>query len=195
VSRDRISWQSDVVSIVNFHDQTCVVTGRMVVVITIVISRIMSKIFLLLGLLVMIVANAIADGAVVVRTIDGSFDEIRDRVVFAVESQGLVVDHASKVGDMLARTGKDLGEAQQVFGRAEVLEFCSALVSRRMVQADPQLLAFCPYGIAVYTLPGDALTTYVSYRRMVTNVATPVQKSVLERVESLLEAIVEEASM
>ena len=193
--RDRISWQSDVVGIVNFRDQTCVVTGRMVVVITIVISRIMSKIFLLLGLLVMIVANAIADGAVVVRTIDGSFDEIRDRVVFAVESQGLVVDHASKVGDMLARTGKDLGEAQQVFGRAEVLEFCSALVSRRMVQADPQLLAFCPYGIAVYTLPGDALTTYVSYRRMVTNVATPVQKSVLERVESLLEAIVEEASM
>ena len=167
----------------------------MVVVITIVISRIMSKIFLLLGLLVMIVANAIADGAVVVRTIDGSFDEIRDRVVFAVESQGLVVDHASKVGDMLARTGKDLGEAQQVFDRAEVLEFCSALVSRRMVQADPQLLAFCPYGIAVYTLPGDALTTYVSYRRMVTSVATPVQKSVLERVESLLEAIVEEASM
>jgi uncharacterized protein (DUF302 family) len=96
---------------------------------------------------------------------------------------------------MLARTGKDLGETNQIFGDAEVLEFCSALVSRRMVEADPQLLAFCPYGIAVYTLPGKAQTTYVAYRRLVTNLATPAQKAVLERVEALLEAIVEEASM
>ncbi len=143
----------------------------------------------------MITTNAIADGAVVVRAIDGGFEEIRDRVVFAVQSQGLVVDHTSKVGAMLARTREDLGETKQVFGEAEVLEFCSALVSRRMVQADPQLLAFCPYGIAVYTLPGNPKTTYVSYRRMVTDVASPAQKSVLERVESLLQAIVDEAAM
>ena len=142
-----------------------------------------------------IAQNAAADGAVVVRGIEGRFDEIRERVVFAVQSQGLVVDHTSKVGDMLARTGKDLGETEQIFGNAEVLEFCSALVSRRMVEADPQLLAFCPYGIAVYTLPGQPQTTYVSYRRMVTNLASPAQKSVLRRVEELLETIVEEASM
>jgi uncharacterized protein (DUF302 family) len=155
----------------------------------------MMKILVSFGLYVMIIANCVADGAVVVRAIDGKFDEIRDRVVFAVQSQGLVVDHTAKVGDMLTRTGKDLGETRQVFGQAEVLEFCSALVSREMVQADPQLLAFCPYGIAVYTLPGDSLTTYVSYRRMVTDVVSPAQKPVLERVESLLKAIVEEASM
>jgi uncharacterized protein (DUF302 family) len=143
----------------------------------------------------MFVVNAVADGAVVVRAIEGDFDEIRDRVAFAVESQGLVVDHTANVGEMLARTGKDLGETRQIFGKAQVLEFCSALVSRRMVQADPQLLAFCPYGIAVYTLPGDSLTTYVAYRRMVTDAVSPAQKPVLERVESLLEAIVEEASL
>ncbi len=143
----------------------------------------------------MIVVNAAADGAVVVRAIEGDFAEIRDRVAFAVESQGLVVDHTANVGEMLARTGKDLGETRQIFGNVQVLEFCSALVSRRMVQADPQLLAFCPYGIAVYTLPGDSLTTYVAYRRMVTDAVSPAQKPALERVESLLEAIVEEASM
>ena len=139
--------------------------------------------------------NAAADGAVVVRTIEGGFDEIRERVEFAVQSQGLVVDHSSKVGDMLARTGKDLGETTRVFGEAEVLEFCSALVSRRMVEADPQLLAFCPYGIAVYTLPDQPEITYVSYRRLATDLALPEQRAVLERVEALLEAIVEEASM
>ncbi len=139
--------------------------------------------------------HAAADGAVVVRAIDGGFEDVRERVIFAVQGQGLVVDHTSKVGNMLERTGKDLGETRQVFGDAEVLEFCSALVSRRMVEADPQLLAFCPYGIAVYTLPGEPQTTYVSYRRMVTNLVTPEQKAVLERVESLLQTIVEEASM
>lgn len=147
-----------------------------------------------IGLLVM-AQNAAADGAVVVRAIDGNFQEIRERVVFAVQSQGLVVDHTAKVGGMLARTGKDLGESNQIFDDAEVLEFCSALVSRRMVEADPQLLAFCPYGIAVYTLPGKPQTTYVAYRRLVTNLTTPAQKAVLERVEALLEAIVDEASM
>ncbi len=155
----------------------------------------MLKILVSFGLYVMIIVNSVADGAVVMRAIDGNFEEIRDRVAFAVESQGLVVDHTAKVGEMLARTGKDLGETRQIFGKAEVLEFCSALVSRHMVQADPQLLAFCPYGIAVYTLPGDSLTTYVSYRRLVTEVVSPAQKPVLERVELLLEAIVEEASM
>jgi uncharacterized protein (DUF302 family) len=138
---------------------------------------------------------AIAESAVVVREIHGDFEEIRGRVIFAVESQGLIVDHSSKVGDMLERTGKDLGETAPIFGDAEVLEFCSALVSRRMVQADPQLLAFCPYGIAVYTLPGAPLTTYVAYRRIVTNLGTPEQKAALRRVETLLETIVEEASM
>ena len=147
-----------------------------------------------IGLLAM-AQNAAADGAVVVRAIEGGFEEIRERVVFAVQSQGLVVDHTSDVGGMLARTGKDLGETDQIFGDAEVLEFCSALVSRRMVQADPQLLAFCPYGIAVYTLPNKPQTTYVSYRRLVTNLVTPAQKQALERVEALLAAIVEEASM
>ena len=151
-------------------------------------------IFAGIGLLVM-AQNAAADGAVVVQAIQGSFEEIRERVVFAVQSQGLVVDHTSKVGNMLARTGNDLGETNQIFGDAEVLEFCSALISRRMVETDPQLLAFCPYGIAVYTLPGKPQTTYVSYRRMVTNLATPAQKNALERVEALMAAIVEEASM
>ena len=58
----------------------------------------------------MMAQSVAADGLVVVRAIEGSFEEIRERVAFAVESQGLVVDHTAKVGAMLERTGKDLGE-------------------------------------------------------------------------------------
>ena len=96
---------------------------------------------------------------------------------------------------MLERTGKDLGATNRIYGKAEVLEFCSALMSRRMVEADAQLLAFCPYGIAIYTLPDDPATTYVAYRRMATAAVSAVQRPVLEQVEALLAAIVDEASM
>ena len=137
--------------------------------------------------------QAVAADSVAVRAIKGEFAEVRDRVAFAVESQGLVVDHTSRVGDMLERTGKDLGAGRPIFGDAEVLEFCSALTSRRMVEADVSLLAYCPYGIAVYTLPDDPMTTYVAYR-LVTAGAADAHRQVLEQVERLLFRIVEEAA-
>ena len=58
-------------------------------------------------------------------TIKSTFEDVKERVIFAVESQGLVVDHTSDVGGMLARTGKDLGESQVIYGDAVVLEFCN----------------------------------------------------------------------
>lgn len=151
------------------------------------------RILILLLCLAASQALAAADGIVSVRAIKGGFAEVRDRVVFAVESQGLVVDHVSKVGAMLDRTGKDLGATRQIYGDAEVLEFCSAVISRRMVEADVSLLAYCPYGIAVYTLPSDSTTTYIAFRR-VTAAATGAQKQALEQVEALLLRIVDEAA-
>lgn len=138
-------------------------------------------------------ASAGAADLVASRAIKGSFADVRDRVVFAVEGEGLVVDHVSQVGAMLARTGKDLGATREVYGQAVVLEFCSALISRRMVEADASLLAFCPYGIAVYTLPADDSTTYVAYRRVAAG-ASGAQQQVLEQVEALLARIVEAAA-
>lgn len=138
-------------------------------------------------------APVAADEIVSVRAIKGDFADVRDRVTFAVESQGLVVDHVSKVGAMLERTARDVGATRQVFADAEVLEFCSALLSRGMVEADVSLLAYCPYGIAVYTLPGDPATTYVAYRR-VTAGATGSQKQALEQIDALLSRIVDEAA-
>ena len=60
---------------------------------------------------------------VTVVPIEGAFSDVKERVIFAVESQGLVVDHISDVGGMLFRTGKDLGENGAIYENAEVLEF------------------------------------------------------------------------
>jgi uncharacterized protein (DUF302 family) len=115
--------------------------------------------------LITLAAGASAAEDVVRRTAKGSFEDVRDAVVMAIEAKGLIVDHVAHVGTMLQRTAKDVGAARQLYGNAEVLEFCSARVSREMMQADPHQIAFCPYAIAVYTLPDEPGTVYVSYRR------------------------------
>ncbi|MDC1312332.1 DUF302 domain-containing protein [Burkholderiales bacterium] len=126
--------------------------------------------------------------------IESTFQDVKERVIFAVESQGLVVDHTSDVGGMLARTGKDLGEIQLVYEDAVVLEFCSALYSRRMAQFSPHLLAFCPYAISVYTLHGQSDTTFVAFKRIARGVKNKETREVLKQIDDLLMSIVEEAA-
>ena len=150
------------------------------------------------SILLAISAYAVAqDGQTVsVTKIEGDFEDVRERVIFAVESQGLVVDHTSDVGGMLERTGKDLGESSQIYEKAVVLEFCSAFYSRLMAEAAPELLAYCPYGISVYTLPGDTGYSYVAFKRIATMFSGSEEyKSILEKIDRLLATIVDEASM
>ena len=128
-------------------------------------------------------------------TIKSTFEDVKERVIFAVESQGLVVDHTSDVGGMLARTGKDLGESQVIYGDAVVLEFCSALYSRRMAKFSPDLLAFCPYAISVYTLGGQPETTFVAFKRIARGVTNKETREVMQQIDDLLMVIVEEAAL
>jgi uncharacterized protein (DUF302 family) len=123
----------------------------------------------------------------------GSFDEIKQLLVVAIENQGLVVDHQSKVGEMLERTGKDLGATRKPYERAEVLEFCSANYSRQMMEADHRLLAFCPFAIGIYTLPGEPDTVHLVYRRMQAQGVGPAAAEALGKVDSVLAAILLEA--
>lgn len=117
----------------------------------------------LLGLLFALSAAA-DDGASVVAA-KGKFADVKDDLVAAIERRGLVIDFAAHVGDMLERTGRDLGKTKRVYDQAEVIEFCSATVSRAMMEADPQHLVYCPYTIAVYTLPGKPGVVYLAHRK------------------------------
>ena len=74
----------------------------------------------------------------------GSFEEVKQLLVIAIEGQGLVVDHVATVGEMLERTGQDLGATTKIYERAEVLQFCSANYSRQMMGADPAAAGVLP---------------------------------------------------
>ena len=113
------------------------------------------------------------------------FDDARDAIILAIENRGLVINFTSHIADMLERTGADIGARRKVFEQAEIIEFCSAGLSRKMMEADPHNIVLCPFAISIYTLPGDKGGTWVAYRK-------PQGKSAA-MVEGLLKEIAGEA--
>ena len=148
--------------------------------------------------LAVVASTALANAAfavsaeVVVRSTKGEFKEVKERVLHAIENRGLVLNYTARIGAMLERTGKDIGAARQVYADAELLEFCSAKVSRDTMEADPRNIVFCPYGIAIYVLPKEPGKVYLAYRRQG---ASGSERSVkaLQAVDKLLADIVGEA--
>jgi len=133
-----------------------------------------------------------ADDYMVVVTKAGNFSDVRDDVEMAITDRGLVVNNVSHVGDMLARTGKDLGDSKQVFIKAEALEFCSAEWSRKMMEADPDNIVFCPYVISVYVVPGKPHEVRIAYRKPEIT-GSPASRKALKAVDDLLSGIVSDA--
>lgn len=153
----------------------------------------MKRIGLLLALVGLCIAHPVPAQSVLEARAKGSFEEVRQLLVIAIEGQGLVVDHVSNVGDMLARTGQDLGAATRIYARAEVLQFCSANYSRQLMEADPRLLAFCPFGVGIYTLPGETDTVHLVYRRMQAEGVSPAVAAALKKIDAVLGEILRDA--
>lgn len=133
-----------------------------------------------------------ADDHMVVLIKIGSFEDVRDAVDMAITDRGMVVNNVAHVGEMLERTGKDLGESRQIFLKAEVLEFCSAVVSRKMMESDPDNIVFCPYAISVYVVPENPREVRVSYRKP-RMLGSPDSQKALKAADELLSGIVKEA--
>jgi len=151
--------------------------------------RILSATMLLVGLSQL----ALAEGAhMAVFTKQGSFADVRESVEMAITGRGFVINNVSHVGDMLERTGKDLGGGKQVFIKAESLEFCSATVSRKMMEADPDNIVFCPYIISIYVLPEKPNEVRVAYRKTQMAGSSSSRKA-LKAVNDLLTEIIKEA--
>lgn len=110
------------------------------------------------------IAPAQAEEWMVRKKVAASFDDAKEAVVMAIENRGLVINYTSHIADMLARTGADIGATRQIFAKAEIIEFCSAKLSRKMMELDPHNIVLCPFAISIYTLPGEKNTTWVAYR-------------------------------
>lgn len=148
----------------------------------------------LTGLMLLVFSiSAFAGGKYMVTyTSKDSFETVKGLILDSITAKGLVINNTSHIGEMLERTGKDLGGAKQIFIHAESYEFCSATVSRMTMEADPHNIVFCPYIISVYVLPNEPKKTYVSFRKP-EPVGSKASKASLREVEKLLRSIIEDA--
>lgn len=134
------------------------------------------------------VSGAAADEADGVTTyqVEEPFEDVAFALENAIIGEGLVVDHTSHVGEMLNRTAADVGATEQVYSRADVYLFCSAVLSRRMMEADPDNLAHCPYSLFLYELADSPGTVHVGYRHM--------PPGEMQAVQDLLDRLAREAA-
>jgi uncharacterized protein (DUF302 family) len=121
------------------------------------------------------------------------FEDVRDDLQLAIEGRGLVIDYQSFINRMLERTGKDVGSGRKLYADAQAFVFCSAVASRKTMEADPANIAFCPYSIVVYATAQDPGTVHVCYRRPWRPDGSSASKASLAGAEGLLDAIAREA--
>ncbi|WP_304880343.1 DUF302 domain-containing protein [Pseudotabrizicola sp.] len=142
----------------------------------------MLRIATLMSILALPVA---ADTAPVTYTVEDSFENVTFALESAIVGAGLVIDHVSHVGTMLERTRADVGSDVSLFTGAEIYTFCSATVSREVMEADITNVQHCPYGIFVYETPDAPGTITIGHRAYSGSMAP---------VNDLLSGIVKEAT-
>lgn len=137
-----------------------------------------------------------ADSRLTLYESDSGFEDTIFALESAVIGQGLTIDYHSHIGEMLARTGADVGSETVVFEDAQILVFCSAVLSRKMMEADPANVGFCPWGVFVFAPPpaadGALSPAQVGFRRLV-GPETPAD-SPMHEIDALLDGIVREAA-
>lgn len=116
-------------------------------------------------------------------TFDGAFDDATFNVESAIVGRGLVIDYVSHVGEMLDRTGSDVGSDIAVFDNADIFLFCSAVLSRKVMEADPANIRHCPYAVFVTDRDGQI---EIGYRHF--------PDGPMQDVQALLDDIAREAA-
>ena len=94
---------------------------------------------------------------------DGSFEDASFALESEIIGKGLVIDYIARSGDMLARTGADVGSDVKLFDAADVYLFCSAVLSRKVMEVNPDNIAFCPYGIFIADRNGEVTIGYRNF--------------------------------
>jgi uncharacterized protein (DUF302 family) len=126
------------------------------------------------------------------RSKTGSFDDIKFDLTNAVIERGLVVDYTGSVAGMLERTGADVGSTKKLYRQAEYFIFCSAKLSREMMEADPANIGFCPFVVFIYER-SDKPGEIVVGARPPTVRGDDASRKALAEVEALLHGIVSDA--
>ena len=123
----------------------------------------------------------------------GQYDDIRFELNNAIIERGLNPGSNGNIGEMLDRTGADVGSTTKVYKAAEYISFCSAKLSRQMIEADPANLTFCPFVLVIYETvakPGEVVVAY----RPLSPRGSPASRATIAAADAMLESIAREAT-
>lgn len=127
-------------------------------------------------------------------TVSGSFDDVAFDVETAIVGAGLKIDKKGDVSGMLKRTGEDVGASKDIYKGATYFSFCSAVHSRKMMEADAANVGYCPYIVFVYETKAAPGEVVVGYRRLAGGGSSEAGKAALNEVDAWLDGIVRGAT-
>lgn len=139
------------------------------------------------GMLLIGAGAARADELVTTYETDAPFADVVADIQDAIVNRGFVVDYHGRIGEMLKRTAGDVGAAKHLYKGAEFMQFCSAVVSRSVMEADIGNIAYCPYIVFAYEAEEAPGKVVVGYRRL-------PKGGGRDQVNDLLDGIAKEAS-
>jgi len=109
-------------------------------------------------------AQSVTAQEIVTYTTDQSFGDVAFGLESAILDEGLVIDSVSHVGEMLQRTRADVGSDVVLYKEADAYSFCSATLSREVMEADPMNIAYCPYDIFIAERADTKGEVIIGYR-------------------------------
>lgn len=134
---------------------------------------------------------AVATDAVSYNRKGATYEDVRFELENAIVNEGLRIDYTGNIAAMLQRTGPDVGSSQPIYQNAEFFTFCSAKLSRAMMEADPANMSQCPYVMFIYQRAATTKDVVVGYRKV--NVTGRGAKA-LEEINKLLDRIARAAA-
>ena len=124
---------------------------------------------------------------------EAAFEEVLQDLNDGVVNRGYKIDYEAHIGEMLARTSADVGGKKEIYKNAKLIQFCSAVLSRAAMEADPANIAFCPYILFAYERADEAGKIRVGFRHLDER-GNDASKAALAKVNALLDEIAKEAA-
>jgi Domain of unknown function DUF302 len=120
------------------------------------------------------------------------YEDVKFELTNAIIDRGLSIEFTGQIGRMLERTGADVGSTKPLYRQAEFLAFCSAKLSRAMMEADLANVGFCPYVVFIYEAAEKPGETVIGYRRPSSS-GSDASKKALAEIDALLDGIIRDA--
>jgi len=122
---------------------------------------------------------------------ESDFETVLEGAKIAIQERGMYINNLMHMDEMLERTGKDLGMDGKIYEKAQSIEFCSAVLSRKMTSEDPSRIVNCPFILSIYVLPGEPSKTYVAHRRV--SAQEIASSEIMAEVAEMLQGVAEGA--